>query len=70
MAKLEELMTWPSIREMCQLTGVCQNSGYNWVWHKKVEAVQVFGAWRVNPKDVERIRQQREERRAKKAAVK
>jgi len=68
MAKLEELMTWPSIREVCRLAGICQNTGYNWVWQKKVEAVQVFGAWRVNPRDLDRIRQQRDERKAKKAA--
>jgi predicted site-specific integrase-resolvase len=68
MAKLEDLMTWPSIREVCQLAGICQNTGYNWVWQKKVQAVQVFGAWRVNPKDVERIRQQRAERRATREA--
>lgn len=62
---LEELIHWPSIREMCQQTGSCQNTGYNWVWQGKVEAFQVFGVWRVNPQDVERIRQQREMRRAR-----
>jgi hypothetical protein len=66
MANLEEMLRWPSVREMCQRAGVCSNTGYNWVWRKQVEAVQVFGSWRVNPRDVERVRQQRAERAAKK----
>jgi hypothetical protein len=66
MAKLEELLTWPSVGEMCQQAGVCSNTGYNWVWRKRVEAVQVFGSWRVNPQDVERVRRQRAERAARK----
>ena len=66
MAKLEEVLNWPTIRELCQRVGVCSNTGYNWVWRKQVEAIQVCGSWRVNPKDVERIRRQRAERAAKK----
>jgi hypothetical protein len=66
MAHLEEVLNWPSIGEMCKLAGVCSNTGYNWVWRKRVDAVQVFGSWRVNPRDVERVRRQRAERAAKK----
>jgi len=53
---------------MCQRAEVCANTGYNWVWRKQVEAIQVCGSWRVNPRDVERLRQQRAEKRVKKEA--
>jgi len=65
MAKLEEVLSWPTVRQMCQQADVCLNSGYAWVWKKQVEAIQVCGSWRVNPRDVERIRLERAERRAK-----
>jgi len=68
MAKLEEVLTWPTIREMCQQASVCSNTGYNWVWRKRVEAIQVCGSWRINPRDVDRILRQRAKRAAKKAA--
>ena len=62
MPKLEEVLQWPSVRELCQRLGVCSNTGYNWVWKRQVEAVQVLGSWRVNPRDIERIRLEREKR--------
>lgn len=70
MARLEEVLNWPTVRQMCQQTDVSLNSGYAWVWKKQVEAIQVCGSWRINPRDVDRIRHQRDERRAKKAAAK
>ena len=69
MAKLEEVLNWPSVAELCRRTGVCQNTAYNWLWTRKVEAIQVLGSWRINPKDIERIRIQRAERAAKKARM-
>lgn len=70
MAKLEEVLQWPSVREVCQQLGVCSNTGYNWVWKKKIEAIQIFGSWRMNPRDVERIRVEREKRAAAKGGRK
>jgi len=57
--KLEDIANWPTVGAFTRSLGVCLNTGYAWVWSKKIDAVKVFGTWRVNPVDVERIRRER-----------
>jgi hypothetical protein len=57
--KLEDIASWPTVAAFTRSLGVSLNTGYTWVWTKKIDGVKVFGTWRVNPADVERIRRER-----------
>lgn len=60
--RLNDVVAWPGVGEMCRYLGISLNRGYSLVWSGRLAAQKIGGQWRVSPKAIEKYAQERKSR--------